>query len=89
MILIVEVKVIMTLIQEVDRRLHHLVLTSNYYLISLNLIMFPNSDVNNTKDSNAPVFWEEFLESYQKFKDVDLMIEGPQLEKDLSYYIVD
>ena len=40
-------------------------------------------------ESDVPVFLSEYNEMYAKFKNVDLIIEGPEFEFDYSYFLID
>ena len=44
------------------------------------------SSTNN--DTDTPIFLEEYNELYQKFKNVELLIEGPEFGLDYSYFLV-
>lgn len=36
-----------------------------------------------------PIFLDEYNDLYSKFKQVELLIEGPEFEQDYSYFLVD
>jgi hypothetical protein len=42
----------------------------------------------NANEADAPIFLEEYNELYSRFKNVDLLVEGPEFSLDYSYFIV-
>lgn len=46
------------------------------------------SRLSGTNEGDAPIFLDEYNDLYQRFKNVDLVIEGPEFELDYSYFLV-
>lgn len=40
-------------------------------------------------DNDAPVYHEEYNKLYEKFKNLPIVIEGPEFDQDYSYFLVD
>ena len=47
-----------------------------------------NIRLSNLGDNDVPIFKAEYNDEYQKYKDVALIIEGPEFELDYSYFLI-
>lgn len=49
----------------------------------------PFRGLSNANETDIPIFLEEYNEIYKRFKNLDLVIEGPEFDLDYSYFLVD
>lgn len=43
----------------------------------------------SNNDNDAPTFLEEYNKLYETFKELPLVIEGPEFDSDYSYFLID
>lgn len=51
--------------------------------------IFNIDNLYSTIDNDGPVFLDDYNKLYDLFKNLPIIIEGPELESDYSYFLID